>query len=78
MNRFDQLVEDLSTGDLTLTQVQIAIRESIRRRDDLPNGIKTILAGESIYNPGIIYRLFKSIQEVIGNVELAYRRGSQK
>ena len=78
MDKFSQLVEDLTEGTLTLTQVQIAIRTSIRYRKDLPDGIKDLLAGHDVRNAGVVYRMFKSIQEVIGTVELAYRRGSQK
>ena len=78
MDKFSQLVEDLVSGELTLTHVQIAVRTSIRQRKDLPDGIKDLLAGSSVSNSGVLYRMFKSIQEVIGNMELAYRRGSQK
>ena len=81
MNKFDQLVEDLSSGDLSLTQVQIAIRASIRRRKDIPDGVKGLLAGEEGIggiNSGLIYKMFFPIQDMIGVIELAYRRGSQK
>ncbi len=78
MNRFEQLVEDLATGKLSLNQVQIAIRASIRQRDDLPEGIKDLLSGSGEANAGLIYRMFKPIQEVIGAMELAYRRAETK
>ncbi len=78
MNRFEQLVDDLTTGKLTLTHVQIAIRASIRRRDDIPEGIKDLLSGKGDSYSGLIYKMFKPMQEVIGTVELAYRRGAQK
>ncbi len=77
IDKFSQLVEDLTTSDLTLTQVQIAIRASIRRDKNIPDGIKDLLAGKK-NNPGLIYRMFEPIQEVIGAMELSYRRGSQK
>lgn len=76
MDRFSQLVEDLTNGDLTLIQIQIAIRASIRRDKNIPDGIKDLLAGREA-SAGLIYRMFKPIQEVIGAMELAYRRGSQ-
>lgn len=76
MDKFSQLVEDLTSGDLTLTQVQIAIRASIRQRKDIPDGIKDLLGGKE-RNAGLIYKMFEPIQEVIGTVELAYRRGAQ-
>ncbi len=75
MDKFSQLVEDLTNGDLNMTHIQIAVRASIRQRKDLPDGIKDLLAGKSDRNAGVLYRMFKSIQEVIGTVELAYRRG---
>ena len=77
MNKFDQLVEDLVNGELGLTHVQIAIRTSIRRRKDIPEGVKNLLAGEK-KNAGLIYKMFVPIQDMIGAMELAYRRGSQK
>ncbi len=78
MDKFSQLVEDLVSGDLGLNHIQIAIRTSIRRDKDLPEGIKDLLCGSRPKNSGIIYRMFRPIQEVIGAMELAYRRGSQK
>lgn len=78
MNKFDQLVEDLVNGDLGLTHVQIAIRTSVRRRKDIPDGVKNLLCGEGEHYSGLIYTMFKPIQEAIGTVELAYRRGKQE
>lgn len=82
LDRFSQLVEDLTTGKLTLTQVQIAIRASIRDRKDVPDEVKDLLCGGGSglggHSAGIIYRMFNNIQEVIGTVELAYRRGTDK
>lgn len=78
MDKFSQLVEDLVNGDLGLTHIQMAIRASIRQRKDLPDGIKDLLAGSGEANAGTVYRVFKLIEEVIGSMELAYRRGSQK
>jgi hypothetical protein len=75
MNKFDQLVEDLLEGRLTLNQMQMAIRAFIRQRDDLPDGVKDLLAGRGEAFSGLIYKMFKPIQEVIGSMEMAYRRG---
>lgn len=75
-NKFDQLVEDLVSGELGLTHVQMAIRESVRRRKDIPDGIKDILAGKE-GNAGLIYRQFSLISNMIGAMELAFRRGEQ-
>ena len=75
-NKFDQLVEDLLSNELTLTQIQIAMRTYIRRRKDIPEGIKDLLCGRAEGASGLIGRMFKTIQDVIGAVELAYRRGA--
>ena len=75
MNKFDQLVEDLLEGRLSLNQIQMAIRAFVRQRDDLPEGVKDILCGAHEASAGIIYKMFKPIKEVIGSVELAYLRG---
>jgi hypothetical protein len=78
MNKFDQLVDDLEKGQLTLNMIQIAIRAYIRQRKNLPTGIKDLLSGSNESDPGIIYIMFKPIQQVIGAMELAYRRGADK
>ncbi len=74
MNRFDQLVEDLNNGNLTHTHIQIAYRTYIRQNDNIPEGIKDILCGVEATG-GLIGRAFNQISEIIGGVELAYRRG---
>ncbi len=74
LDKFSQLVEDLVNGDFTLIQIQLAIRESIRRREDIPDGVKDLLAGIS-HDSGLIYKMFYPISNVIGALELAYRRG---
>lgn len=76
MNKFDQLVEDLTTGKISHTMLQIAYRAAIRQRKDLPEGIKDLLCGRSEYHAGLIYQQFKVISETIGSMELAYRRGT--
>ncbi|MFH1722909.1 MAG: hypothetical protein ABH950_09935 [Candidatus Altiarchaeota archaeon] len=74
MNAFQQLEDDLVSGKLSWTQVQIALRSSVRLHKDVPEGIKDLLCGKE-GNAGLIYRMFKQIQEVTGAMELAYRRG---
>ena len=78
MDKFSQLVEDLKTGALTYTHVQGALRASIRGSEDIPEGVKDLLCGRGPRYSGLIYGIFKLIPEVIGTVELAYRRGSDK
>ena len=75
MDKFTQLVEDLNTGKLSLAHIQIAIRAHIRDRDDLQEGIKDLLCGKSETNAGMIYKMFKPIQEIVGAMWLAYDRG---
>jgi hypothetical protein len=50
MNKFDQLVDDLEKGQLTLNMIQIAIRAYIRQRKNLPTGIKDLLSGSNESN----------------------------
>jgi len=77
-DKFSQLVDDLVNGDLSILQVQIAIRASIRQRQDIPDAIKGLLAGTGESHGGLIYQAFSLIQQIIGNMELAYRRGLSK
>ena len=74
-NKFDQLVEDLDTGKLTPNMLQMAYRAHIRNSKHLPEGIKDILCGSGDSNGGLILRQFLCIREVIGSMDLAYRRG---
>ena len=76
-DKFTQLVDDLTDGNLSLTQVQIAIRASIKRRKDIPDEIKDLLSGRGEHNAGLIYSMFRPIQQAIGTVEVAFRRGKQ-
>jgi len=78
MNKFDQLVSDLSDGSLTPTMIQIALRTWVRQNPKVPDGVKGILCGESDGAIGLIGQIFSVIQSVIGKTELAYRRGSQE
>jgi len=75
MNAFDRLFLDLSTGKLGQIGMQNAIRAWVRSRNDLPDGIKDLLCGRGERDPGLLYRLFPPIANIIGTVELAYRRG---
>lgn len=75
MDKYNQLVEDLVVGNLNLIHIQIAIREYVRRSKNIPDNIKDILSGTDEANPGLIFKMFLNIQLIIGNIELAYRRG---
>lgn len=74
-NKFDQLVEDLTTDKISWTMLQTAVKASIRNRKDLPEGIKDLLCGRSAHHAGLIQKHFQLISETIGSMELAYRRG---
>lgn len=74
-NKFTQLTEDLKSGELSLTHVQIAIRIYVRDSKQVPNGVKDLLCGANDSSSGLIYKMFMPIQQVIGSMELAYRRG---
>lgn len=74
MNRFDQLVQDLVDGKLTHNHLQIAYRAYIRQNSNTPEGIKDILCGVDT-GSGLIGRAFDQISEMVGGMELAFRRG---
>ena len=74
MNKFDQLVDDLNTGKLSLTMIQIAIRAHVRDSKSVSVECKDILCGSGETNAGLIYKQFRVIVETIGGMELAVRR----
>jgi hypothetical protein len=78
MNKFDQLVQDLLDGSLSLNQIQMAIRASVRQNPEVPEEIKDLLCGRGEAFSGLIYKIFKVVQEAIGAVELAFHRGGRK
>ncbi len=78
MNVYDELVENLRSGKITFNMLQMAYRESIRRRDDIPEEVKDLLCGAGEGRAGIIQKMMSNVNEVVGNVELAFRRGSHE
>lgn len=74
-DKFSQLVKDLKDGKLGLNHLQIAYRTYLREREDLPEGIKDLLCGGKNAG-GLIGKHFQLISELVGNMELAYLRGS--
>lgn len=77
MNKFDQLVQDLDDNKLSFLHIQIAMRTHIRNRKNFPDEIKDLLCGRGDSNAGLIYRIFRLVNEVSGSLELAYGRGYQ-
>ncbi len=75
MNAFDELVAKLNNGELSYGDLQRASRAQVRHRKDLPDEIKSILSGESRSSAGILFSMFQPFAQVIGAIELAFRRG---
>jgi hypothetical protein len=78
INKFDQLLDDLNTGKLTMLHVHIALRTHIKMRKDIPEGARNLLVGKHEGDAGLLGMLYSFIPHVIGSVELAYRRGIQE
>ena len=76
-NPFSQLVNDLTDGTLGHNHIQMAYREWVRRRGDVPDAIKDILSGIGETMPGLLSMQFRAIKQTIGALELAWRRGYQ-
>lgn len=74
-DEFTRLVNNLLNGTLGWNLIQMALRQYVRRSKEIPEGIKDLLAGSGETNAGLIYRMFMPIREVVGTLELAYRRG---
>jgi len=77
-DKFTQLVDDMVSGEIGWNLLQMAMRQSIRKRKDIPEGIKDLLAGRSEADSGLISKMFMPISHMIGNMELAYRRGTDE
>ena len=78
MDRFSQLEQDIIDGKLSIKQVGIAVRSAIRRMEHLPEGIRDLLGGKGDTSPGLLSIYFRLLEQIIGSVELAYRRGAAK
>ncbi len=76
-NPFTNLVKYLNDGTLGHNHIQMAYREWVRRRDDIPDAIKDILSGRGEAETGLLLPIFRSIGQLIGGLELAWRRGYQ-
>jgi len=70
-NPFTDLLDNLNSGKLGHNQIQSAYRAWINQRGDIPDNIKNLLCNET--SP--ISSAFSIIGLIIGNMELAYRRG---
>ena len=75
LNEFDRLVANLSSNELTIRMLEMAYREHIRQRKDIPEGARNLLVSDS--GTGLI-QFAENISQIVGNVELSYRRGRQE
>ncbi len=75
-NKYYQLIEDLQGGELTLSLVSSAIRQYIAQNKNIPEGVKNLLTTPE--GGGYIHAQFSIILDMIGKMELAYRRGSSE
>ena len=76
MNKYNQLVDDLVEGKLNQTLVGSAIKEYICRRKDIPEAIKNLLCSKE--ENGLIGATFELMRQIIGSMDLAYRRNNSK
>lgn len=76
-NPYYELVDNLVSGKITLLVVQMAIKEFVRRSEEIPEGVKNLVAPYSDTGNGVIDKCFELMKQVIGETELAYRRGYQ-
>ena len=73
-NEFDHLVEMLDNNTLNLRHLEMAYRHHIKRRKDIPEGVRNLLVQPN--GAGII-QFANHFMQIIGKMELAYRRGIQ-
>lgn len=74
VNKYNQLVNDLVEGKIGLNLLGSALEESVKRRKDIPIPVKNLLATEGA-QPGLITKVIHLLSNIMGVVELAYRRG---
>ncbi len=70
-NAFEQLTKWLADGTLSRTHLSIAYRVSVRKQESIPEGARNL--AEPMLN-----RMFHHMEELVGSLELAYRRGGHK
>ena len=74
---YEDLVNDLLFGTWTITLLESAFRESIRRRTDIPLGARNLFTGQGEGDNGLI-TFASEIKVKMGTVETAYYRGRQE
>lgn len=73
---FQDLVDDIANGYISINMIQIALCAGISRWPCLPEKVKDLICGRGENYSGYIRRAFGGIKEAIGSIELAYRRGN--
>jgi hypothetical protein len=76
LNEFDRLVENLCNNELSIKMLEMAVNEMIRRSKIIPEGVQNLLV--SYESGGLLSYNWMSIRNIIGNMELSYRRGIQE
>lgn len=75
LNEYERLLRNLETQEFTITHLELAYREYIRRRKDIPEGARNLLCGSE--GSGSL-QFASTIKALVGNVHLAYMRGRQE
>ena len=75
LNEFDRLVTNLESGEFSIRILELAYRESIRRRTDIPEGARNLLVDSE--GAGLI-SFASEMGKIVGGVELSYLRGRQE
>ncbi len=71
MDAFQQLTVWLGDGTLGRRHLSIAFLASVRNQKNIPKGARNLA------DP-LLRRLFQQMEEIIGSLDLAYRRGNQQ
>lgn len=74
-NEYERLVNNLVSNKLTIRHIESAYREYLRRRKDIPEGARILLAADG---QGGLIRFAKDVLSTVGAVELSYLRGRQE
>lgn len=72
-NKFDQLVDDLCEGHLSILHIKIALKDYYAENPNIPQEIKELIVGKGD-QLGLIDRSFQQITQTIGAAELIVRR----
>lgn len=77
MDKFTQLTIDLKNGDLRPIHIAIALSTYYKEAEHLPEGIRDLIGGTG-KGTGLVHQQFRFLQNTIGDLEIAYRRGDSQ